>query len=91
MELKLSEQENTHRQGGSSNRTFMELKWKLIQAIIMYHSVLIVPLWNWNRFLVVLAKEIESSNRTFMELKLPATSDQNEEKICSNRTFMELK
>ena len=55
---------------GSSNRTFMELKFQSSNRLALSLLVLIVPLWNWN----VLAygkdgKGIECSNRTFMELK----------------------
>ena len=34
------------RNGWSSNRTFMELKWEQIEKIAEGISVLIVPLWN---------------------------------------------
>ena len=54
----------------SSNRTFMELKWRCAHVWNRQHQVLIVPLWNWNegdhqahRY------QHQGSNRTFMELK----------------------
>ena len=52
-----------------SNRTFMELKCKIAKARSYGLSVLIVPLWNWNRREFQRWKTLEGSNRTFMELK----------------------
>ena len=52
------------------NRTFMELKFCIMQRRWAPWGVLIVPLWNWNAntpspFIIFAS----SFNRTFMELK----------------------
>ena len=38
-------------------------------SILLSDTVLIVPLWNWNKIIIKLQLLIFSFNRTFMELK----------------------
>ena len=53
-----------------SNRTFMELKCTTRDTRQKRHiTVLIVPLWNWNKWTTSWSSRMSSSNRTFMELK----------------------
>ena len=51
-------------------RTFMELK--LVHGLInpRQHTVLLVPLWNWNVESLIWYTPEASFTRTFMELKL---------------------
>ena len=46
MELKLINELNNLQRAKSSNRTFMELKFRFCDNYIRSHTVLIVPLWN---------------------------------------------
>ena len=76
----------------SSNRTFMELKFRLLDLCGYGIAVLIVPLWNWNSDVrKVFPLDSYGSNRTFMELKLLLMPSTNSIVLRSNRTFMELK
>ena len=52
-----------------SNCTFMELKYVKQRRSVWSEIVLIVPLWNWNKFRVEIFVSVASSNCTFMELK----------------------
>ena len=47
----------------------MELKYRKITDFDTELSVLIVPLWNWNRIFEPYDGDVKRSNRTFMELK----------------------
>ena len=51
------------------NRTFMELKYNRVKDCPTGYAVLIVPLWNWNKFVVKFQNGLYCFNRTFMELK----------------------
>ena len=74
-----------------SNRTFMELKFNSIVVMSSSHTVLIVPLWNWNYrqsgclswTLLVLIVPLWNWNEPDGVAALPL--------VRSNRTFMELK
>ena len=61
----------------SSNRTFMELKWRNNISINENCLVLIVPLWNWNLPKAAIAVPSRCSNRTFMELKYLAYANKD--------------
>ena len=69
MELKLILCINMHFKPACSNCTFMELKYKKKREKAQKISVLIVPLWNWNRKRLFRFCFHFSSNCTFMELK----------------------
>ena len=56
-------------QKASFNRTFMELKSKIMRDIRNFELVLIVPLWNWNEIRAAPTSGTIGFNRTFMELK----------------------
>ena len=47
----------------------MELKYQNTHQRNHHHSVLIVPLWNWNYVSLLKFRLQDSFNRTFMELK----------------------
>ena len=70
MELKYEYKDGDINPLPCSNRTFMELKCIFKSIASEQFTVLIVPLWNWNKSTVVDDSSIiTSSNRTFMELK----------------------
>ena len=46
MELKFDQLNIVEKEGKSSNRTFMELKWDICQGFDEAMNVLIAPLWN---------------------------------------------
>ena len=70
----------------------MELKFRIINDLDTVSSVLIVPLWNWNRDGTGLYLFGNFSfNRTFMELKYTYTFKDLAITYRFNRTFMELK
>ena len=73
------------------NRTFMELKYSGEHSQQRGEFSLIVPLWNWNSTLSVLASSLGRFNRTFMELKFWCCSTYFNWISWFNRTFMELK
>ena len=78
MELKLLKIMRRASQRQSSNRTFMELKYGsacLDSTSLQY--VLIVPLWNWNRWRVSRDYWQQGSNRTFMELKFQTVASRS--------------
>ena len=74
-----------------SNRTFMELKYEIVESVQIKLYVLIVPLWNWNLDAASVRSRHECSNRTFMELKSKNSLSWLMNIYSSNRTFMELK
>ena len=69
MELKYLSSEHMSMRKVSFNRTFMELKYEVNNISEAVTKVLIVPLWNWNKFLGAGTKQVLRFNRTFMELK----------------------
>ena len=75
----------------SSNRTFMELKYRDVVQRHRRHPVLIVPLWNWNVIYLFTGRAkglvliVPLWNWNFATAHTTATL------CCSNRTFMELK
>ena len=70
MELKYVSQSIGSDAALRSNRTFMELKSSESERLSLSDTVLIAPLWNWNKVIsrsqVIILRR---SNRTFMELK----------------------
>ena len=58
---------------------------------VICHTVLIVPLWNWNRCGLRVTECLSRFNRTFMELKLTGFDCIFAPLRSFNRTFMELK
>ena len=75
-----------------SNRTFMELKFNSIVVMSSSHTVLIVPLWNWNY------RQSGCLSWTLLVLIVPLWNWNlkslfyaAKKLYSSNRTFMELK
>ena len=91
MELKSRKWRIAYRLFSSSNCTFMELKYTIIQRYHGWMNVLIVPLWNWNKSALPVLMVIACSNCTFMELKLGKGKSKKKQQYGSNCTFMELK
>ena len=75
----------------SSNRTFMELKFRWYWSIPLLRYVLIAPLWNWN----VRWRSLHSLRHSVLIAPLwnwnRIVRVREEISSCSNRTFMELK
>ena len=75
----------------SLNRTFVELKQNGSVDAFSWHTVLIEPLWNWNRVRSWAWRWMACLNRTFVELKLSCTVSGGGGSVSLNRTFVELK
>ena len=78
--------------GKGSNRTFMELKLRLLQSVQKRYGVLIVPLWNWNTNQVMLC--VHKDWVLIVPLWNWNSASTHERALSgssSNRTFMELK
>ena len=75
-----------------SNRTFMELKCKILRNVGRSGTVLIVPLWNWNslkrfcQFSLIRVLIVPLWNWNWRSPSVMQSA-----RSCSNRTFMELK
>ena len=69
----------------------MELKLLRIGLRLPHASLIIAPLWNWNKIFRYMLMLQDAYNCTFMELKYGARMASHHQRGSYNCTFMELK